>query len=227
MFCDRLIEAGTVCDLNLYEGVGHLLTRNLENQESGFDPDPVAETDGIARHRGFLGELGFFRDGAPSGRAPGTPAHSSIPPDTLLTAAREIIEAARYCGLATLDESGRVRVRTMDPFPPEADMVVWMGTHRGSRKVQDIENDPRVTLYYQSPTAAGYVAISGIAHLVDDPTEKSARWKDEWRAFYEDPETDYLLIQVTPDRMEVIDYSRGIEGNPKTWEPPFVDFRGG
>jgi general stress protein 26 len=111
----------------------------------------------------------------------------------------------------------------MDPFPPEADMVVWMGTHRESRKVEDIQRDPRVTLYYQSPTATGYVAISGTARLVDDPTEKSARWKEEWGAFYADRETDYLLIEVTPDRMEVIDYSRGIVGDPETWKPPVVE----
>jgi general stress protein 26 len=152
-------------------------------------------------------------------------AQTPIPRDTLISAARDIIEAARYCGLTTFDRSGMVRTRTMDPFPPEVDMVVWMGTHRGSRKAQDIENNPRVTLYYQSPTATGYVVISGTAHLIDDPTEKSARWKEEWGAFYADRETDYLLIQVTPDRMEVIDYSRGIVGNPDTWEPPVVEFR--
>ena len=147
--------------------------------------------------------------------------------DTLLTAAQVIIKAARYSGLATFDESGRVRIRTMDPFPPEADMVVWMGTHRRSRKVRDIENDPRVTLYYNSPTGSGYVAISGTAHLVDDPTEKDARWKEEWGAFYVDREADYLLIRVEPNRLEVIDYSRGIQGDPETWEPPFVVFPGG
>ena len=64
LYCDRLIEAGGVCELNLYDGVGHLLTRNLENQESGeFDPDPAAESDGISKHRRFLEELGFVQGG--------------------------------------------------------------------------------------------------------------------------------------------------------------------
>ncbi|MFH1765832.1 MAG: pyridoxamine 5'-phosphate oxidase family protein [Gemmatimonadota bacterium] len=157
----------------------------------------------------------------------GLQAQTPVPGDTLVASAREIINAARYCGLVTFDESGGTRVRTMDPFPPEPDMVVWMGTHRNSRKVLDIEKDPRVTLYYHSPTASGYVAISGTARLVDDPTEKSGRWKEEWGAFYADRETDYLLIQVIPNRMEVIDYSRGIQGDPRTWEPPFVMFPGG
>lgn len=59
-FCDRLRRTGTICHLNVYEGVGHLLTRNLANQESDFDPDPDARADGIVQHRRFLVQLGFI-----------------------------------------------------------------------------------------------------------------------------------------------------------------------
>ena len=61
-FCDRVIERGVACELNVYEGVGHLLTRNLANQESDFDPDPEARAAGIARQERFLRQLGFIRD---------------------------------------------------------------------------------------------------------------------------------------------------------------------
>jgi general stress protein 26 len=147
--------------------------------------------------------------------------------DTLLAAAEEIIEAARYCGLVTFDESGNAKVRTMDPFPPDDDWSIWMGTNRESRKVGEIEGDPRVTLYYHSLDHIGYVAVYGTAHLVDDPAEKASRWKNEWEALYPDREAQYLLIQVIPDRMEVINYSRAIQGDPVTWEPPSVVFRSG
>ena len=157
----------------------------------------------------------------------GLQAQSPQPRDTLLAAAREIIESARYCGLVTLDESGNARVRTMDPFPPEADMTIWMGTNRHTRKVRQIENDPRVILYYFSSDPVGYVTISGRARLVDDPAEKRARFKEGWEAFYADREAEFLLIQVTPERMEVISYSRGIGGDSETWEPPVVKFEAG
>jgi general stress protein 26 len=147
--------------------------------------------------------------------------------DTLLAAAREIVEAARYCGLVTFDGAGQARIRTMDPFRPQEDWSIWMGTNRGSRKVQDIEGDPRVTLYYSSVDHAGYVAIYGTARLIDDPEEKSSRWKEEWGGYYSDREAQYLLIQVTPERLEVIDYSRAIGGDPESWEPPSVEFPGG
>lgn len=58
-YCDRLTALGGLCELNIYAGVGHLLTRNLANQESDFDPDPDARADGIAKHLQFLKRLGF------------------------------------------------------------------------------------------------------------------------------------------------------------------------
>ncbi len=58
-FCERLSGIGTVCDLHVYEGLGHLLTRNLVVQERDFDPAPEAGADGVERHRRFLVRLGF------------------------------------------------------------------------------------------------------------------------------------------------------------------------
>jgi acetyl esterase/lipase len=60
-FCTRLVQRGQRCELHVYEGLGHLLTRNLANQESDFDPDPEARADGIAQHERFLVELGFIQ----------------------------------------------------------------------------------------------------------------------------------------------------------------------
>lgn len=59
-YCARLIERGGTCELHVYEGVGHLLTRNLAYQEGDFDPDPDAASDGIAQHLRFLRELGYI-----------------------------------------------------------------------------------------------------------------------------------------------------------------------
>jgi acetyl esterase/lipase len=56
-FCDRVTAGGGRCDLAVYPGVGHLLTRNLANQESDFDPDPVARDDGSARQLAFVKSL--------------------------------------------------------------------------------------------------------------------------------------------------------------------------
>jgi hypothetical protein len=49
--------------------------------------------------------------------------------DKLLTTAREIIASARYAALITKGANGQINARTMDPFAPAADMVIWFGTN--------------------------------------------------------------------------------------------------
>ena len=58
-YCAALAKLGRPCDLHVYPGLGHLLTRNLSNQETDFDPDPRARADGIAQQQRFLRRLGF------------------------------------------------------------------------------------------------------------------------------------------------------------------------
>ena len=56
-FCDSVRAGGGVCELVVYPGVGHLLTRNLANQESDFDPDPDTRDEGNARQLEFVRAL--------------------------------------------------------------------------------------------------------------------------------------------------------------------------
>ena len=142
----------------------------------------------------------------------------------LIRAAREIMTAAGTCALITLDEEGLPRVRAMSPFIPESDFTVWFGTNAKSRKVNQIEKDPRVTLYYLDSDESGYVMIHGIAQIVDDPKEKEKRWKDEWKAFYPNRPEGYLLIKVFPKWMEVSSNKRGVFSDSLTWQPPVVRF---
>lgn len=144
--------------------------------------------------------------------------------NALLIAARDIMTASGTCALITQDQEGRSRVRVMDPFLPDENFVVWFGTNPKSRKVDQIKNDPRVTLYYFDKDASGYVMIHGLAKLIDDPNEKEMHWKDEWKAFYPDKLKGYMLIKVSPQKMEVISDAHGILGDPDTWEPPTVVF---
>lgn len=57
------MAGGGHCDLVVYPGLGHLLTRNLANQEDDFDPDPVARSDGVAKQLAFLKSL-WIRGGS-------------------------------------------------------------------------------------------------------------------------------------------------------------------
>jgi general stress protein 26 len=144
--------------------------------------------------------------------------------DFLIATAREIMTTTRYCALITTDSAGRVHARAMDPFPPEGDMTVWFGTNRRSRKVAEIRRHPTVTLYYFNRDDQAYVSLTGRARLVNNPTEKARRWKDEWEAFYPNRERDYLLIEITPERLEVVSIKKNVVGDERTWQPPMVTF---
>ena len=151
-----------------------------------------------------------------------TTAHSR---EELLAAAREIMQTARYCALITTDARGRSTARTMDAFEPEAKMVVWLATNRRSRKVSELRRNPRVTLYYFDREDQAYVTIYGVGRLVNDPKEKASHWKTEWAAFYPDRNRDYLLIQVRPEKLEVVNTKKGITGDSQAWQPPTVTFK--
>jgi acetyl esterase len=62
-FCAAVTSARGRCELHVYPGVGHLLTRKLdrESQEMGpFDPDPATIADTFAKADAFLASLGFL-----------------------------------------------------------------------------------------------------------------------------------------------------------------------
>jgi general stress protein 26 len=143
----------------------------------------------------------------------------------LIAAAREIIAAQTYCALVTLDDSGHPQIRTMNPFPPEEDMTVWIATSTLTRKAQQIRHDSRVTLYYADHSKAiGYVAITGRAVLVDDRAEMVKRKRAYWDSAF--PEfKNLVLIKVVPERMDVLNYSRGALGDQTTWQAPTLEFK--
>ena len=144
--------------------------------------------------------------------------------EQILIAAKEIIQASGKCALITLDERGLPQVRTMDPFEPESDFTIWLATNPKSRKVNQIKNNPNVTLYYSDKNDNGYVSVYGIAELVNDQMEKDKRWKADWEDFYPNRTDGYLLIKVRPFRMEFINYKAGHAGDSITWQPEIVFF---
>jgi PPOX class probable F420-dependent enzyme len=163
--------------------------------------------------------------GSVAAAQPAPPQAQASEKERVLTAAAELMRAAGLCALVTLDASGAPQARAMQPFPPEKDLTVWMATNARTRKVGEIRKDPRVTLYYLAPDGTGYVTLRGRATVVDDPAEKAKRWMPAWDAFYEDANrgSDYVLLRVTPSRVEVVSAAHGIAVEPKGWKPAIVD----
>jgi general stress protein 26 len=151
--------------------------------------------------------------------------NSSLSKTDLIKAAKEIMTSTETCALITQDKNGASRVRTMDPFPPEKDLTIWFGTNPKSRKIAQIKNDNKVTIYYRDKDETGYVMLHGKGEIINNQATKKNYWKDSWKSFYPNKKESYILIKVTPIWIEIVSPPRNIIGSNKTWEPPMLIFK--
>lgn len=145
--------------------------------------------------------------------------------ESALAAAREIMGLQKYCALITVDDAGQPHARTMNPFPPEEDLTVWIATNSRSRKVREIQCHPQVSLYYANhQEATGCVVLTGKAVLVDDMNEKLKHKRDYWDEAF--PDWKYLiLIKVIPEKVEVLNYKRNLLNDTVTWQIPVIELK--
>ena len=134
--------------------------------------------------------------------------------------AKEIMLQAENAALITVDSAGVAHVRAMDPFLPEANFTVWMATNPKSLKVLQIEKNNLVSLYYFDKENASYLTLQGVATIVNTKDKKERYWKKEWKSFYKNTTTDYVLIKFTPNKATIISEKHQVLGDSITWEAP-------
>ncbi len=149
-------------------------------------------------------------------------AQTSVNRDTILVAAREIINETTYCGLVTIDSTGQPQVRTMNPFPANDKLITWFATSRTSRKVREIRNNPKVCVYYANHMSAkGYVNITGTAEIIDNKELLIKMKRDYWESL-PNWQNIFVLIKIVPKTVEVINYKHGLNNDPNTFRAPSI-----
>ncbi len=138
--------------------------------------------------------------------------------------AKEIMTDAKNCALITIDSLGVAHARAMDPFLPEEDFTVWMGTNSRSLKVRQIKKNKNVTLYYFDAKSASYVTLQGTANIVNTQKKKEKFWKTAWENFYKNKTTDFMLIKFIPNKATIISEKYQILGDSISWETPTIKF---
>ena len=134
--------------------------------------------------------------------------------------AKELMVHSESAALITVDSLGVSHVRAMDPFLPEDNFTVWMGTNPKSLKVSQIQKNKLVSLYYFDKESAGYITLQGVATIVNRRDKKEEYWKEEWKNFYKNTTTDYVLIKFVPNKATIISEKHQILGDSITWAVP-------
>lgn len=174
----------------------------------------------------FLSALLFFSSPLPA-QDDSASMQAEVSRDSLLKIAHIIVDSAKCKVLVSVDEDGKPHAREMDPFAPEENWTIWFGTNPNTRKVQQIKNNPNVAVFYYDSKSLSYVSINGTAELLNDQKLKQKYWKDYWDRYYADPEKDYILIKVVPDRLELISYQYQLFWTGDAFMPQVVEFEKG
>jgi general stress protein 26 len=149
--------------------------------------------------------------------------------EALLDVGMQIVTAAGCASFITMDEIGLPSSRPVRTFPSDAEFTkITIPTDLNSRKTVQARNNPRVVLGYVDLPTRGYVTVSGNAELNDRLEDKKAVWMDAFSAFWPDgPESEsYLLIEVTPERIELRSYTQGVAEDPTRWTPVALERAG-
>jgi len=149
--------------------------------------------------------------------------------EALLDVGRQIMTAAGCASLITIDEAGLPSTRPVRTFPSDDELTkITIPSDSNSRKTVQAQNNSRVILSYVDTPTRGYVTVIGNAELNDRLEDKNAIWVDPFLAFWPDgPESDsYLLIDVTPKRIEMRSYTQGVAEDPTHWTPVTLERSG-
>jgi general stress protein 26 len=134
-----------------------------------------------------------------------------------LAAARDTIAEVPFCWLATRAADGGANARAVRVHPGAAGGDEWIRrfvVRRESRKVMEMRNAPRVTLAFQHASGDAYVALGGMAVLLEDKSEMRTMWPIGADANFPPGFADahMMAVRVEVDRIEV--HVRGVTREP-------------
>lgn len=140
----------------------------------------------------------------------------------VLDVVTQIMTAAGCASLITIDEAGLPSSRPVRTFlSDEAFTKITIPSDVNSRKTHHVGNNSNVVLSYVDTPSRGYVTIIGKAEIIDSTEEKQAAWVEPLSAFWPDgpKSNDFVLIVVTPERIETRSYTQGVAESPTRWTP--------
>lgn len=111
-----------------------------------------------------------------------------------------------FASLSTSD-GDQPRVRTVSPIV-EDDMSIWVTTRSTSRKVKQLQKNPKICLAFVEPPEGDKAAtVIGEALIIPDTDKKKRVWNlapfDLYEHFPDGPtSSDFCLLKIIPKEIE-------------------------
>jgi len=101
---------------------------------------------------------------------------------------------------------------------------IWIGTHAQSRKIQQIKQNPKVTIAVGHARKGANLIIRGKAQLHTDKNLIRQYWMPVWALFFPDgpASAETILISVVPEKIELMDFSQNIIPEPFGLKPLYL-----
>jgi PPOX class probable F420-dependent enzyme len=116
----------------------------------------------------------------------------------------EMIADIRVAMVTTVEADGTLHARPMALLSHESGDELWFFTKVDSAKVDELQQDMRVSVSFSDTAKNSYVAIAGTADIVRDPAKAKELWTPFARAWFpeglDDPEL--VLMRVRMERAE-------------------------
>jgi general stress protein 26 len=106
--------------------------------------------------------------------------------------------------LTTRGEDGHFRARPMAMRQRVRGEEIWFATSISSKKVRDLERDPRCALIFFEASSGDTLSVSGTGEVIRDRKLLRELWEASWqRWFPEGPDGRNLaLLRVIPEHVE-------------------------
>jgi general stress protein 26 len=141
-------------------------------------------------------------------------------PAAILAAAKALFAKDTFTTLITVDALHRPRARTVLVSAPDDDFILWMATRPGTRKLEQLKQNPAATLHFADDGSSAYASLMGEARVTEDASSIANRnpYKgDALKKYFPDFPRDFVLLAFKPFWLEIV--TRTIRSTTDTWRP--------
>jgi general stress protein 26 len=145
-----------------------------------------------------------------------------------LSTARAMLNKATYCFLITHSTKPWCSARLVQPIIDAENFIIWFGTNPSSRKVQEIQANPHITVAIENTKEDANIVLYGFAEIEHDRQVRQKRWIESWQLFFPKGPLgeDYVVIRFEAQQMELMNFKRNVIPEPFGLKPLVLSKQG-